>query len=453
MFAIQQAKKQTLEGEYIFSVQELNLAARETLESHFQVLWVSGEISNLSHPASGHIYFSLKDAAAQVRCAWFRGRQGPMRFQLENGQQVLVRALVTIYPERGDYQLVVEKVELAGLGLLQQQLEALKRKLQARGLFDLSHKKSLPAFPQTIGVITSETGAALQDVLTVLKRRAPFIKVLVYSCLVQGNEAPPLIIRALRRADREGLCDVLLLTRGGGSLEDLWAFNNEQLAEAIFECQTPIVSAMGHEIDLSISDLVADVRAPTPSAAAELMSPDTPYLYDIFSKKRAHLNFLIKRLLENYSYSVDQIARLLKHPQQQLGEQRLRLQFFYDKLAQLIHRQLVVKSNQLQNLHHAFEKKSPSATIKQMNFSLTQAAQTLEARLKQVVRLKENHFYLQLEKLETLSPMGVLARGYAIAYSENKRVIDSVKKVQVEQKLLLRLLDGNVICQVQDIKP
>lgn len=451
MFALQQVKKQTQEGEYIFSVAELNLAAREVLENHFQILWVTGEISNLSHPSSGHIYFTLKDERAQVRCAWFRGKQSPTRFQIDNGQHVLVKALVTVYPERGDYQLVVEKVELAGAGLLQQQLEALKRKLQARGLFDLAHKKPLPTFPKIIGVITSETGAALQDVLTVLKRRAPFIKVIVYNCLVQGNDAPISIIRALKRAEREQLCDVLLLTRGGGSLEDLWAFNNEQLAEAIFACETPIVSAVGHEIDFSISDLVADMRAPTPSAAAELMSPDKQHLLDIFSKKHLHLTFLVKRLLENYSYSVDHLARLLKHPQQRLGEQRLRLQFFMDKLQQLIHRQISLKNNQMQLVKHTFAKNSPGLKIKQDAAWVAQAELNLIARLKKLLVTKANHFYLQVEKLETLSPMGVLARGYAIAYDDNKQIIDSIKKVKKAQKLLLQLSDGNVTCRVEEL--
>lgn len=452
MFALEQAQKQTQEGEYIFSVQELNLAAREALENHFQVIWVTGEISNLSQPASGHIYFTLKDAMAQVRCAWFRGRQSPMRFKLENGQHVLVKALVTLYPERGDYQLVVERVELAGAGLLQQQLEALKRKLQARGLFDLAHKKTLPTFPQVMGVITSETGAALQDVLTVLKRRAPFIKVLVYGCLVQGNEAPSSIIKALKRADQEGRCDVLLLTRGGGSLEDLWAFNNEQLAETIFACQTPIVSAVGHEIDFTMSDLVADVRAATPSAAAELISPDAAHLLDIFNKKHLHLTFLIKRCLENYSYSVDHLARLLKHPQQRLREQRLRLQFFQEKLQQLIHRQISQKNNQIQLITQAFLRNAPSTKIKQNLLELAQAEQDLKAGLRKLLQIKVSKFSLQIEKLETLSPMGVLARGYAIAYSESHSVIDSVAKVKKDQKILLHFSDGNVICEVRDIK-
>ena len=452
MFALQQQNTQAQDGEYIFSVRELNQAARDSLENHFQVLWVSGEISNLSHPASGHMYFTLKDAAAQVRCAWFRGKQGPTRFQVENGQQVLVKALVTIYPERGDYQLVVERVELAGLGLLQQQLEALKRKLQARGLFDQTHKKALPSFPKTIGIITSETGAALQDVLTVLKRRAPFIKVLVYGCQVQGVDAPPSIIRALKRAEREQLCDVLLVTRGGGSLEDLWAFNNEQLAEAIFACTTPIVSAVGHEIDFSISDLVADVRAPTPSAAAELMSPDTEHLLDMLSKKQIQLNFLMRRLLENYSYSVDQIAKGLKHPKQRLGEQSLKLRFFEEKLEQLIHKQLSAKNNQLQVVKHGLEINFPGIKIKQNIAAVNQAELDLAARLKKVLVNKNNKFHLQLERLETLSPMGVLRRGYAIIYSNEQQVIDSVKKVKKEQKLTLRFADGSVICKVESIK-
>jgi exodeoxyribonuclease VII large subunit len=451
MLAPQQAKKQTAEGEYIFSVYELNTAARKMLEDHFQTLWVSGELSNLSHPASGHIYFTLKDSGAQVRCAWFRGKQGPRRFQIENGQQVIVKALVTVYPERGDYQLVVERVELAGLGLLQQQLEALKRKLQAKGLFDLSHKKALPAFPKTIGVITSETGAALQDVLIVLKRRAPFINIRIYGCLVQGSEAPASIMRALRRAEQEQRCDVLLLTRGGGSLEDLWAFNNEDLAQMIFACQTPIVSAVGHEIDFSISDLVADVRAPTPSAAAELISPDLQYLLDTINKKQVQLNFLTRRLLESWSYSVDQITRLLKHPRQRLVEQRLQLQLLAEKLEQVIHRQVILKNSQIQDVKHGLAINSIGPKIKQATALINQHKLALEAGLKKLLGNKANNFYVQIEKLETLSPIGVLRRGYAIAYSENKEVIDSIKKIQIAQKITLRFSDGSVICQVDDL--
>lgn len=452
MLAFQQAKTHTEDGEYVFSVRELNIATRDLLENHFHVLWVSGEISNLVMHSSGHIYFSLKDEQAQVRCAWFRGKQGPTRFKIENGQQVLVRALVTLYPERGDYQLVVEKVELAGLGLLQQQLEALKRKLHAQGLFDPAHKKPLPQFPETIGIITSPTGAALQDMLTVLKRRAPFINIRIYPCLVQGEGAPKSIIKAITRADLEKKCDVLVLARGGGSLEDLWAFNDEALAAAIFACELPVVSAVGHEIDFSISDFVADVRAPTPSAAAELVSPDLFHLLDILSKKRTHLNFLIKRSLENYSYSVDQISRMLKHPKQRLEEQKLKLQFYREKIHQVIHRLFTVKKHQFELGKHNLSKNFPSLKINQNKQLLSQKINSLQFLISKQVAQKKNSFLVQVEKLETLSPISVLARGYAIAYSSEKKVIDSISKVAAGDDLEVRVQDGTLLCQVKSIK-
>ena len=450
MFALQQVKNSTEEGECIFSVAELNNATRDLLEGHFQDIWVQGEISNLSQPSSGHIYFSLKDGQAQVRCAWFRGKQGPQRFQIDNGQLMLVRARVTLYPERGDFQLVVEKVTLAGLGLLQQQLEALKRKLHAQGWFDERHKKKLPMYPQCVGIISSASGAALQDVLSVLKRRAPFIKIFVYSCFVQGNDAPKSIIRALTRADAEAKCDVLLLTRGGGSLEDLWAFNNEALAQAIFTCKTPIVSAIGHEIDFSISDFVADVRAATPSAAAELVSPDLSNLLVLLQKKDTHLTFLIRRVLENYSYGVDQLAYSLKHPAEILAKQKFKLDLLYESLKRLIHREVVVKNNRLQLVKYALDKKILRAKIIQRQAYLLQYKQQLLAAIKKSILAKTNAFLLQIEKLETLSPIKVLQRGYALVYDKKNSVIDSVDAVAVEEKILVRLIDGALVCQVQD---
>lgn len=452
MLAFQQEKKHTDDGEYVFSVRELNTATRDLLEGHFQVLWVSGEISNLVLHGSGHIYFSLKDEQAQIRCAWFRGKQGPTRFKIENGQQVLVRALVTLYPERGDYQLVVEKVELAGIGLLQQQLEALKRKLNAQGLFDQKHKKALPPFPKTIGIITSPTGAALQDMLNVLKRRAPFIGIRVYPCLVQGEGAAKSISKAIMRADLEKKCEVLVLARGGGSLEDLWAFNDEALAIAVFACELPIVSAVGHEIDFSISDFVADLRAPTPSAAAELISPDLFYLLDILNKKSMHLTFLIKRSLENYSYSVDQISRMLKHPKQRLEEQKLKLQFYREKIHQVIHSLVTKKAHRLELAKHNLTKNAPSIKIEQNKQLLSQKKSSLNFLVARTYAQKNNSFLMQVEKLETLSPMGILRRGYAIAYSADKKVVDSITKVAAQDELRVRIQDGTLVCQVKNIE-
>ena len=258
----------------IFTVSDLNREARELLEGHFPLVWVEGEISNLARPSSGHIYFSLKDEAAQVRCAMFKMRNRLLNFQPENGQQVLARARISLYEARGDFQLIIEHMEETGDGALRRQFELLKHKLFEEGLFDESHKRELPSLPTRLGVITSPSGAAIRDILSVLKRRFPGIPILIYPVPVQGNEAPPAIIDAIKTAGIRKDCDLLILARGGGSLEDLWAFNDESVARAIYHCPIPVVTGIGHEIDFTIADFVADFRAPTPSAAAEYISPD-----------------------------------------------------------------------------------------------------------------------------------------------------------------------------------
>ena len=268
------------ESRDIFSVSRLNMEIRSALENSFPLLWVTGEISNLAAPRSGHLYFSLKDASAQVRCAMFRNRRKLLRFQPDNGAQVIVRAKVTMYEPRGDLQLIIEHMEPAGEGLLRQQVEELTRRLRDEGLFDADRKHPIPAFPRRIGIVTSPSGAAIRDVLTVLKRRCPSIPVVIYPVPVQGTTAAAEIAEMLRLADRRKECDLLILTRGGGSLEDLMAFNDEQLARTIAALSIPLISAVGHEIDTGISDHVADRRAPTPSAAAELASPDAAALLE-----------------------------------------------------------------------------------------------------------------------------------------------------------------------------
>ncbi|NNG14391.1 MAG: exodeoxyribonuclease VII large subunit, partial [Gammaproteobacteria bacterium] len=274
----------------VFSVSELSGAARELLEDNFPLIWVEGEISNLAQPASGHIYFSLKDPSAQLRCAMFRMKRRLLDFDPENGQQVLVRAKVSLYEARGDFQLIIEHMEEAGDGALRREYEAMKRRLRNEGLFEAAHKQAIPELPKQIGVLTSPTGAAIRDILSVLKRRFPSIPILIYPVPVQGQGATKKIAQAIELANIRRECDVLLLSRGGGSLEDLWAFNEELLAHAIFKSEIPIVSAVGHEVDFTIADFVADVRAATPSAAAELLSPDR-------QEWLARLNSLQRRLL------------------------------------------------------------------------------------------------------------------------------------------------------------
>ncbi len=292
----------------VFSVSELNSAVARLLEQEFAWIWVEGEISNLAMPASGHIYLTLKDAGAQVRCAMFRGRNRELKFKPENGSQVVVRCKVSLYEVRGDYQLIIDRMEQAGAGALQRKFEELKHKLAAEGLFDEASKQDIPQLPSCIGVITSRTGAAIKDVLSVIARRFPAVPVKLYPVPVQGEESAPAICHALQLAEQHGACDVLLLVRGGGSLEDLWSFNEESVARAIFNCSIPVVSGVGHEVDITIADFVADYRAATPTAAAEAVTPDQHSWMQTLDWYHSRLQQLagekISRLDERLSLSV-----------------------------------------------------------------------------------------------------------------------------------------------------
>ena len=309
------------------TVSQLNRQVKSLLEKGLGRLWVEGEISNIARPASGHLYFSLKDASAQIRCAFFRQRQRGPTIGLKNGDQVLAFGRVSLYEPRGDYQLIVEQVEPAGEGALKRQFEVLKKKLAAEGLFDEDRKQPLPELPERIGVITSPSGAAVRDVLTVLGRRFPSIPVVIYPAAVQGEAAPGELMRALETAVRRDECDVLIIGRGGGSLEDLWAFNDEGLARAIADSPIPVISAVGHEVDFTIADFVADVRAPTPSGAAELVVPDRGDWLRAINSFATRIARLGQRALEDRGQSLDWLTRRLLRtsPQQRLLRQHERL--------------------------------------------------------------------------------------------------------------------------------
>ena len=311
----------------IFSISRLNSEVRAVLEGSFPLVWVEGEISNLASPRSGHLYFSLKDAQAQVRCALFRAKRQLLRFQPANGAQVLARARISFYEPRGDFQLIVEHLEPAGAGSAQREFEALKKRLQSEGLFDNERKKPLPAFPQRLGVITSASGAAIRDVIKVLRRRAPHIAVTIFPAQVQGKGAAEELLEALGIALQRADCDLLLLTRGGGSIEDLAAFNDERLARAVASAGIPIVSAVGHEIDFTITDFVADRRAPTPSAAAELISPDAAALLQTVGKLSQRLQAGVRRRLQVESQHLARLAGRLQRaaPANRLRQQQQRL--------------------------------------------------------------------------------------------------------------------------------
>lgn len=333
----------------IYSISRLNREARAQLEGHFPLTWVEGEISNLAKPRSGHIYFTLKDEFAQVRCAMFRMRASHLRFTPKEGQQVIARVRVSIYENRGDFQLIVESMEEAGSGALQRAFEALKAKLQAEQLFSQELKQTIPKNPQTIGIVTSNTGAAVRDILTVLARRNPTVRVIIYPTVVQGDMAAPSIVEAIATANHRDECELLIVGRGGGSLEDLWPFNEENVARAIAASRLPIVSAVGHEVDVTISDLVADLRAPTPSAAAELITTDRAELLIQLQGKFLRLQRAMRATLHQGSQSLHSAQRNLRHPQQRIQEQTQRL----DELESRLQRAIRSKLDHIRGQHNA----------------------------------------------------------------------------------------------------
>ena len=308
----------TASGAEIYSVTRLNREVRAVLEGSFRALWVKGEISNLAVPASGHMYFSLKDEFSQVRCAMFKNRNRLLKFKPENGDEVLVQANVSLYEGRGEFQLIVQDMEPAGLGALQKAFEQLKEKLAREGLFDEALKKPVPGFPQSIGVITSPTGAAIRDILTTLKRRYPMGEVIIYPVPVQGTSAAGEIASMIATANARNETDVLILARGGGSLEDLWSFNEEVVARAIHACEIPMVTGIGHEIDFTIADFVADLRAPTPTSAAEHVSRDVMQIRRDTEQGKTRLLRCMSQLIQTHQHGLQNLYRRLPHPQQLL---------------------------------------------------------------------------------------------------------------------------------------
>lgn len=395
----------------VLSVSSLNRLARGLLEDCFPAVSVEGEISNLSVPGSGHWYFTLKDDSAQIRCAMFRNRNMSVRFKPANGMQVVVRGKLSLYEGRGDYQLILDNMQDAGAGALQRAFEELKHKLAGEGLFDAARKKNLPARCQHVGVITSPTGAVIRDIISVFTRRYPAMHVTVFPVLVQGSDAPAAIIKALQTAQdrqQELQLDVLVLARGGGSLEDLQAFNDEAVARAIAKCTLPVVSAVGHETDVSIADFVSDVRAPTPSAAAELLSPDQQIIKQLLVSQHQKLVRLILRELEQRHQRLDWLRRQLQHPGRRLQEQAQTLDQLDDRLRRAMHR---------------------------------------------FVQLKRTNLQMLARNLENISPLQTLQRGYSITRTEQGNVITKAASVRLGDTLISTLADGelvSVICAVKE---
>ena len=376
----------------VLSVSELNRLAKEVLEQSFPLFWVSGEISNLTRAASGHWYFSLKDAGAQVRCVMFRGRNSYLDWTPKEGDKVEARALVTLYEARGDFQLTIEFLQRAGAGALFEAFEKLKAKLQEEGLFDAAFKQKIPTHPKQIGIVTSPDAAALHDVLTTLKRRMPSIPVVIYPTPVQGKGAAGQIAKAIDTAHERNECDVLIICRGGGSMEDLWQFNEELVARAIANCRIPTISGVGHETDFTICDFVADTRAATPTAAAELASPSRESLFNKLTQLGFQLNKTSQDNLRQRAQMLDYLARRLVSPGQQIAQQK-------QQLAQLAHR--------------------------------------LGLNIKQQLQRQQNNLNQIEQNLHHLNPQGVLSRGYAFAQTKDGKIINSSVQIKAGETINL----------------
>lgn len=392
----------------VLSVSELNRMAREVLEQSFPLFWVSGEISNLTRAASGHWYFSLKDQGAQVRCVMFRGRNSYLDWIPREGDKVEARAVVTLYEARGDFQLTIEFLQRAGLGSLFEAYEQLKAKLAAEGLFASEHKLAIPAHPATVGVVTSADAAALRDVLTTLRRRMPAVKVIIYPTPVQGKTAAPLIAQAIRRADERAECDVLIVCRGGGSIEDLWPFNEEVVARAIHACRLPVISAVGHETDFTIADFVADHRAATPTAAAELTSPDRQALLRSVQQSGLRLQRVMQNRIQQRQQQLDYLNRRLLSPMQQLAHRRHHLEQLQLRLQHAMARQLQRRQQQWQGLQ---------------------------------------------QSLAHLNPRAVLQRGYALVEKINGELVQDSTQLQAGDQVRLTLGKGSADAEIRKLQP
>ena len=409
----------------IYTVSNFLRLCRSSIEKNVPHCFIQGEISNLSKPSSGHWYFSLKDSSGQIRCAFFRLNQRKVQFNPENGMSVIIRGAPTLYEQRGDFQLIVQQMEPAGIGNLQLAFDQLKNKLRIEGLFELENKKDLPLYPKKIGVISSSTGSVIKDIIKVLNSRYPFAEILLYDTVVQGENAHKKIVKALQAADSQKNCDVLILARGGGSLEDLWAFNEEELAREIFKCSTPIISSIGHETDTTIADFVADVRAPTPSAAAVSATPDRNVLIYKASKLRKNLqDLMVQSLGQKHAY-LNMLQLKIIDPSQQLLQNAQKLDDYEIRLFRIT-----------------------NSLIDKNKTNLNQQITRLKNYSDYFIKHQKNQLSNKASLLNLLSPLNTLSRGYTITHNEKEKVIVSFKKINSGDLIVTKFHDGKVISKV-----
>lgn len=437
----------------VYTVSRLNREAKALLEGSFAAVWIEGEISNLSRPASGHAYFSLKDGQSQIRCALFRGQLRGVGVPLKDGLHVLLRARVSLYEQRGDFQLIVEHVEGAGEGALRMAFDALKQRLAQEGLFDAAAKKALPRLPKRIGLITSPSGAVVHDILTTLRRRFPAIPVMLYPVPVQGQGAASIIAQTLMLAGNRRDCDVLILARGGGSLEDLWSFNEEVVARAIYLCPIPVVAGIGHETDFTIADMVADARAPTPTAAAELLSPSQSDWLEQYRRIEQRLVRLIREHLRSLAQRVDLLSARFVHPRARIAATRARLQELLLNLR--LAQETTARRSQyrLNTLIARLREQAPHPRLQRLELERRHLALRLVAQTRRQLERADARLKQAVQNLNTLSPLATLARGYAIVERiDNGAIVRTATSAKPGDRVRTRLAHGELECVVEKTK-
>ena len=435
------------------TVSQLNRQVKQLLETQYPAVPVQGEISTLSRPASGHLYFTLKDQNAQIRCAMFKGSMSKSRYIPKQGDEVLAYGRLSLYEGRGDYQLIVSTMQPVGEGALQAAFFKMKERLSAEGLFDENQKKAIPTKVNTVGIVTSATGAALHDILTVLNRRYPSINVILYPSQVQGNEATATIVKTIEIANQRNEVDVLLVGRGGGSLEDLWCFNTEPVARAIYNSKLPIISAVGHEVDISIADFVADARAATPSQAAEMVSPDQFEIMQQLDNKEQRLTVAIINQLSSSQRSLANLRKRLKSPAEMVLNWQQKLRTAEARLRLAIMRPITRKTEQLANLQHRLDRVSPSQRIEQDKNRLLQLSRRLNKAINITLEPKRSRFQGLIATLNVLSPLSTLDRGYSITRDSTASVIQRANQLKLGDQIETLLKEGRVISEVTEISP
>ena len=434
----------------IISVSEINRRAKSILEENFPFVWIQGEVSNFFSAASGHWYFSLKDESSEIRCAMFANKSHRITFEPKDGDHLVLNGTLSIFEGRGQYQIIVEHIELAGEGALLKAFEELKKKLLKEGLFDDSLKKKLPSYPRSIAVVTSPDGAVIQDIINVLSRRSPFFNLTVVPTLVQGEKAAPLICEALNKASNLENIDLIILARGGGSIEDLWAFNNEEVARAIVNCPVPLVSAVGHETDFTISDFVADIRAPTPSIAAEIISQPYSELKETLEGYQSYLLKSVKSQFDSQRTHITHLIKRIRHPGDKLREIGQSVDYLETALIQEMNQKVSFKKNQLNLTQLSLQQNSPQNKVKEAKVYLQNSSKDLLKAFQLKIERKRKLLGELVATIEAVSPLSVLARGYSIISTEPEgKILSSSNQVKIGQTISAVLNKGRIKAEVK----